>query len=131
MLLLNRFRREAKVLGLLTIGVALAPLGCAGAQVPTQSVADARSSAAAAQAVGAEKDPQAALHLKMANNSLARAERLIANDDMDEAKLALGEAKIDADLAFKLATFAESKHKVAEAQTQLQELSQEAAGVAQ
>ncbi len=131
MLLMNRFRREAQVLGLLTIGLAWAPLGCASAQVPTQSVADARASTAAAQAVGAEKDPQAALHLKMANNSLARAERLIADDQMDEAKDALGEAKIDADLAFKLATLAESKQKVAEAQTHLQELSKEAGGVAQ
>ncbi|MDX2052838.1 MAG: DUF4398 domain-containing protein [Polyangiaceae bacterium] len=127
MSLFNRLLRETKTL--LTMGVVCIPLACGGSQVPTRSVADARASAAAAQAVGAERDPQAALHLKLANDNLARAERLIAEEEMEEAKLVLDEAKIDADLAFKLAKVSESKRQVGEAQTRLQELSQQAGGV--
>ncbi|MDX2053032.1 MAG: DUF4398 domain-containing protein [Polyangiaceae bacterium] len=118
-------------LALLVGSLVLAPLGCAGAPVPTQNVADARASAAAAQAVGAEKDPQAALHLELANNNMARAERLISNDEMDAAKVALVEAKVDADLALKLATLAESRVEVAQAQERLNDLTEQAGGTAQ
>ena len=57
----------------------------------------------AALAALAEKVPAAQLHLKMANDQIALAQRYAKDGDEDEAVLALHRARYDAELALALA----------------------------
>ncbi|HTQ06713.1 MAG TPA: DUF4398 domain-containing protein [Polyangiaceae bacterium] len=53
----------------------------------------------AADAIGAQQDPRAALHLKMARDQLAEAQTLTQKGDSDKAVLACDRARTDAELA--------------------------------
>jgi hypothetical protein len=93
--------------------VGLLSSACAGAALQT----DASTSAIrAAEEVGAEQVPRASLHLQLAKESLAEAERLSAAGDDEEAKSMLSRAEADAELAVVLsredAERAESKAAV-------------------
>lgn len=83
--------------------VALASGGCGGAPPPTRDQTEAVASLRAAEAVGAEQQPQAALHLELAREQLRTAELLIDQGKMNEASGVLMRAKADADLAIALA----------------------------
>lgn len=86
------------------IGIALVTgLGCASAPVPVAKVAESKASIRAAQEAGASKTPQASLHLKMAQDQLARAQQLIEKDENEKAKLFLDQAHADAELALAIA----------------------------
>ncbi len=71
--------------------------GC-GASVPYEEVASARSAVSAAEASGAQEVPQASLHLKMARDGIAEAERVM-EDEPEQAKEILERARADAELA--------------------------------
>ena len=64
----------------------------------TKALADIR----AAEEVGAGQVPKAALHLKMARDQVSTAERLMADDENEEASLVLARAQADADVAIAL-----------------------------
>lgn len=83
--------------------IALGFAACAGNGVPVKTIADSESSYKAAQAVEAEKVPQANLHLQLAKEQMARAQKLIEAKEYDRAEGALMRAKIDADLAYTIA----------------------------
>ena len=68
------------------------------------------------------EDPKAALHLKLAKEGIAEAERLIADGDNEEAERALWRAQADADLALSLAKRTKAKAEAAEAHEQLERL---------
>lgn len=74
-------------------------LACGGAAVPQAQLTDAKESTSAAEAVGARNEPQAALHLKMAEDAIVDAEKHIANGDNDHAVPLLERARSDAELA--------------------------------
>lgn len=74
-------------------------LGCGRAAVPVDKLADTRSAIHAAEEVGARRHAAASVHLKLARDRLATAERLVRSDDIDRAKLYLSESMADADLA--------------------------------
>jgi hypothetical protein len=84
------------VLGLLACGALPA---CASTPVPQTQLTDAKVSTSAAEAVGARDEPQAALHLKMAEDSIASAEKWIAAGDNAAAIPLLERARADAELA--------------------------------
>jgi hypothetical protein len=90
-----------------THAVALAALvalvGCGGAPPPTEKLAASEAAIRGASEVGAEKVPQAALHLKLAQEQIAAAKALIADEENERAELVLMRAQADAELALALA----------------------------
>ncbi len=100
----------------------VACLACGGASLPPPKVTEAESAVSAADAVGAENQPQAALHLKMARDQLARAKNMIENGDEDEARLVLDGAEADANLALMLTRESQAKANAEQAQKEVREL---------
>lgn len=77
--------------------------GCANRQpLPTQQVTDIAAASRSANELGAQNNPQAQLHLKLADEQLKRAK--VSMDDGDEqgADRLLQRAKADAELALAL-----------------------------
>src|SRR4051812_50134128 len=79
--------------------LALFVVGCASSAVPLDRLTDAKATVRAAQEAGGQKTPQAALHLKMANDELASAQKAIDDNDNDRARLLLNQTQTDADLS--------------------------------
>jgi len=70
--------------------------------VPTQRMADAESAERSARELGANSQPRAQLHLKLAGEQIAKARASIAEGDNERADLQLVRAKADAELAIAL-----------------------------
>jgi hypothetical protein len=105
--------------------IALGSLGVAcGASYPEPKEAQASTEAAVrgAQEVGADKDPQATLHLKYATDQIAEAKNLIASGDNHRAEMVLMRAKSDAELAVALAKLKTEKADAQKAQDQVAEM---------
>jgi hypothetical protein len=75
---------------------------CGSSDVPAQQMAQAEAAIRASTEVGAESNPQASLHLKLAKDRYAQAQALSKDGDQDAAKLALEKAEADAELALAL-----------------------------
>jgi hypothetical protein len=100
--------------------------GCGGSMpVPQSQLTQSKASIRAAEEVGAPRVPQAALHLKMAQDQVAQAEKLIADDDNEEATLVLARAEADAELALELAREASLKAQAQEALNKVDKLKSE------
>jgi putative IMPACT (imprinted ancient) family translation regulator len=102
--------------------VLFAAAGCGGSALPPAKVTDAQSAISAAQAVGANNNPQAALHLKLAHDQLQEAEKLIKDDQEEKARLLLDRARVDAELALTLTKREQQLLQSQKAQQQVQEL---------
>ena len=89
----------------------LVAAGCGAATPPAQDITQADSSVRAAEEVGAAKIPAAALHLKMAKDQIAVAQKLIAGDEMVLAQEALRRASLDAELAVALSREDETRRE--------------------
>ena len=74
---------------------------CASAQLSSDHLATLQAAISSADAVGASKVPTAALHLKLAQEELEEAKRLVKTD-ADRADLVLQRSAADADLALAL-----------------------------
>jgi len=86
------------------IGAAsIALVACASSPVPADRLAKSTAAIRGAHEVGAERVPNAALHLKVANEELTLAKRLIADGDNRRAEYVLLRAQVDADAALQLA----------------------------
>lgn len=97
-----------KAMLLCSIGASLALGACASA-IPTERLQSSSAAIRAAEEVGAERVPQAALHLQLAKEQSDRAKKLIDTGDRDEAALLLARAEADANLAVALARNAEEQ----------------------
>jgi hypothetical protein len=97
-------------------------VGCGGSALPPAKVADTQAAIAAAAAVGAESNPQAALHLKMARDQLRQAQWLLADGKDREARLVLERAQADADVAMMLTREAQAAANVRKAQAEIDAL---------
>jgi hypothetical protein len=87
----------------ITIAAILSALGCAtGQPLPAQQVADVQSATRGAAELGARNNPQAQLHLKLAEEQLELAKVAMQNDDSERADGLLMRAKADAELAVAL-----------------------------
>ena len=104
-----------------TIGAVLLAAACGGSQVPAQQMAKSQASIRAAREVGAENEPQAALHLKMAQDREARAEKKSRQGDNDAAKALFEEAQVDAEFALALARKQQAETASAGARQKLEE----------
>lgn len=93
-----------------TAGLVVAALviGC-GSSVPPSQVASAETAVRSARASGADQNQEAKKHLRMAEDELAKAKKLNADKDHDEAMAMFNRASADAALAESLAN--ESKKK--------------------
>src|SRR5450432_4665422 len=106
--------------------VLLFAVGCGSSAVPLDKLTDAKATVRAAQEAGAQNTPQAALHLKMANDELAASQRALDDKDNDRARLLLNQAQADADLSLALARGSADKQAVAAAQAKIVDLSKQA-----
>jgi hypothetical protein len=95
------------VVVLSTIGI-VGIIGCASTPVPNAKVASSEAAIRAAQETGSEKVPQAALHLKLAEEQLQAAKLLIRDNDNQRAEYVLMRSQADAELAIALSHVAVS-----------------------
>jgi hypothetical protein len=100
----------------------MALAGCGGAPVPAEDVTQSKAAISAAEAVGAQSVPNAALYLKMAKDNVAKAESLIKDGNNEEANLFLLEAQSDAELSLSLAREEGMKQQANEAMKKVETL---------
>ncbi len=85
------------------IATSLFAFGCAGNYpAPTQQMADVQSANRSANELGAQNNPKAQLHLKLAEEQLQKAKVAMEHDDNKSAERLLTRAKADAELAVAL-----------------------------
>jgi len=100
------------ILGWAAVGVAAVGVmgiaGCAGSPVPNSKVASSEAAIRAAQETGSKNVPQAALHLKLAEEQLLAAKALIRDSENSRAEYVLMRAQADAELAIALSHVAVS-----------------------
>ncbi len=101
----------------LTTGLA----ACGGSMpAPSNKLAIAEGGSRSAAEVGARGVPDAALHLKMADDQIAEAKEDIKNGDNEQADRVLGRASADAELALQLTKEAIARRVANEAQAKVQ-----------
>lgn len=105
-----------------TIAVTMLVVACGGSSLPPAKVADTQSSISAAAAVGADQNPQAALHLKMARDQLSQAQALNNDGKGDEARLVLERATADAEVALMITREAQASANAQKAQAEVRGL---------
>jgi hypothetical protein len=99
------------------LACAIAVAACGGSfPVPTDRLANAEATARTAKELDAESEPQAALHLKLANEQIDKAKVAIKNEDNKSADLLLQRAAADAELAIQLSKTAKAKADAQQAQ---------------
>lgn len=103
---------------------ALLGVACGSSEVPAKQLADAESGIRAAHEVGAQDTPRAALQLKLAQDGVQRAHELSKNGDNEQARKALEEAELDAELAVLLAKQEQSEARAAQAKGRVESLGQ-------
>ena len=117
---MTNIRRLAAPLALLGL------FACGSYPAPNQHMATAQASLRAAQEVGADKDPQAALHLKLAQEQIDQAKKLMDDGDNQRAEFILTRAESDAELAVALARESTTKTQAQQARDDLRALKQKA-----
>lgn len=97
---------------------------CVTVQAPpvTGGFANVKQAIGEAEGAGADKTPQAELHLKMARDQLAQAERMLRDEKDDHAGMMLVRAESDARLALALAREAEARTAAQDAMARIHEL---------
>ena len=76
---------------------------CGGYTVPPQHITGAQTAIAAARGGGADADPQAALHLKLAEEQYSGGRNMMTSGDPKQADLMFLRSQADAQLAQSLA----------------------------
>jgi pyridoxal biosynthesis lyase PdxS len=84
-------------------GMALVAVGCASHPAPTDQVASSLAAVRGAEEAGARDVPEAALHMKLAEEQIAQAKRLMEDDDNRRAEDLAMRAYQDAELALAIA----------------------------
>jgi hypothetical protein len=96
--------------------LALFAVGCASQQpIPTQQLTDIEAASRSANELGAQSNPQAQLHLKLADEQLKQAKVAMENDDELGAERLLQRAKADAELALALTHGSSAQEKAQKA----------------
>jgi hypothetical protein len=97
----------------LAIGiVAAGVVGCASGSLPTERLSSTEASVRAAQELGAQREPRAQLHLRLANEELSAARKFAENGDDDLGTQQLDRAKADAELAVALTREASARQEM-------------------
>ena len=85
-----------------TLSTVLAVMGCGSSEVPAKQMAESEAAIRAASEVGAQENPQAALHLKLARDRYEQAQAASKDGEQENAKVLLEKAEVDAELALSL-----------------------------
>lgn len=100
--------------------------GCASVAPPNEKLASSQAAIRGAEEVGALAVPQAALHLKLAQEQVDQAKALMRDGESDRAALLLSRAQIDAELALALARENAERRAAQQALQEVQSASQQA-----
>lgn len=104
-------------IGMLTGVCSLFQLGaCGSTPQPTDRLVSAQAAMRAAKEVGANKNPQAQLHVQLAQEEFDRAQKLLQDGENEAADGMLRRAAADAELAVAVAREDHSKREAAEAE---------------
>jgi len=101
--------------GIVVCFVTVLAWGCGGAPPPVDQRVATEAGIRGAKEAGAEQEPAAKLYLKLADEQLSKAKKLIDDGDNEEALALLQRAESDADLAHALAKKKASEEIAAEA----------------
>ncbi len=99
------------LLGVLGL-IGLVSAGCAGHPAPTEQVASSLAAVRGADEVGAKDVPEAALHMKLAEEQIEEAKKLMNAGENAKAEDLAVRAYQDAELAIAIAREANSKKKL-------------------
>ena len=92
------------------VGAALLAGGCGGSfPTPSERLAQAESASRGAKELGADGEPNAALHLKMASDQIKQAKDLMEHGDNKRADALLVRAQADGELALQMAKAAKTR----------------------
>lgn len=86
-----------------------ATAACGGFPPPVERLISAEGAARSARELGAEKEPKAALHLKLATEQIEAAKAQMKDDENKKASATLAKASADAELALQLAKEAKER----------------------
>lgn len=89
---------------------------------PSDRLASAEAAARSARELGAEREPTAQLHLRLATEQIDTAKKLMADGDNKRADLVLQRANSDAELSVMLAKENTAKSAAEEAKTKVTNL---------
>ena len=78
-------------------------MACATVPVPADKLSRSQAAVRRAEEMNARAEPAAAMHLRLANEQIARAKQLLENGDNERAASVLLRAEADADAARELA----------------------------
>ena len=101
---------------------AIGLVACGSYPAPNDKMAQTVAAARSADELGARKNAQAELHLKLAQEQLADAKRLMTEGENKRAELVLLRANADAELAVMLAREATMRAEATKAQDDLRAL---------
>jgi hypothetical protein len=93
--------------------------GCATYPQPTDSLTNSTAAARGAEEAGAQQVPDAALHLRLAEEQNEKAKKLIGEGENERAHYLTMRAQSDADLALSLAHEEEAHQKASQARAEL------------
>ncbi len=97
--------------GLLILAV-LGASACASAPAPTEQIASSLAAVRGADEVGAREVPEAALHVKLAEEQIEASKKSMNNGDNTRAALLADRGRQDAELAIALSREAHAKQKL-------------------
>jgi hypothetical protein len=97
-------------------------VGCAEGIPPIEQLASTQGAIRAAEEAGADREPQAELHLKLAHEQLDKAKALMDKDDNEEAARLLQRASADAEVARAYARKVGTVKQADDAQAQVDKL---------
>lgn len=112
-----------RIIALASVVVSVFVMACGGSlPPPSDRLASAEAAARSARELGADKEPKAQLHLKLASEQIDQAKKLMADNDNKRADLILQRANSDAELAVMLAKENNAKADAEKAQEKLKNL---------
>lgn len=95
---------------------------CSSSHPLPANYAPTQAAISAADAIGAQQEPRAALHLKMARDQLAEAQNLTQKGKTDLATLACDRARTDAELALMVKREADARNQATQSNNAVQRL---------
>jgi hypothetical protein len=105
------------------IGAASVALGaCASSPIPADKLARSQAAIRSARESGAERVPDAALHLRVANEQLDVARKLLVDGDNKRAEYVLMRAEADAETAVALANESSAREEARRTLDEVQKL---------
>jgi hypothetical protein len=93
--------------------------GCASYPQPTDNLAQSVGAVHGAKEAGAEKIPDAALHLRLAQEQNEKAQKLMADDENERATYVTERARSDAELALAMAREEKARKRAQQATASL------------